>query len=305
MEKIIKDELGKYWEEINSDKKLIKDIEKARATSFFIQLTGVIEKNFTTKVQNHTVMDTGRNTEFLLSARDMLNLYTDVIQPASKKYSLTISKMSKKIEHAMNKGDVEKVEKLTAELTEFMMDPLYQNANNYGGNDITSKKELAKMDKDDLSSLKITGAPQTLFAVMDHSEKVQKMRNAMEVAAIDHYMKYIDKEYSGRSKEAQSRILEYIKDHPKAVMALYFSNEATKEKGGQAAHIFSPEDLRAKCEMPEVQDLAAVILLTDRQSSFKVAAHCAKKVKGLDKPRGITREVDDNKVLLDERSMGA
>ena len=305
MEKIIQDELGKYWEEINSDKALIEDIEKAGATSFFVQLTGVIDKNFAAKLENHIVVDTGRNTEFLLSARDMLNLYTEVILPAGKKYSLTIDKIDKQINTAMENGDMAKIEDLTNKLTEFMMHPLYQNANVYGGNDITSAEELAKMDEDGLNSLKITGSPQTLFAVLDNSDKVQKMRNAMEVAAIEHYMKNMDKQYSERSPESQKRILEYIKDHPKAVMALYFANEATKETGNKGLIIYSPEDLRAKCEMPEVQDLAVNILLTDRQESFKNAAQCAKAIKGLDKQRGITREVDDNKVLRDDKSMGA
>ena len=202
-----------------------------------------------------------KQRDMLFSADAMLGVYEDIVKPASKTFDETINNMS-------DEPDVEKLMKV-------MENPLYQNSFVYVGNDNIQHG----LSKEEITQLRHTGALSSITPILEQSEKFY---NEMSAQAHFNYGNVIDVTFSQKSEKEQNAINDYINEHPKEIMALSFIAEESR-KAGNEVNIYNVADLRAKCEMKEVIDLASKISYIERNESLEKCAKEAKPLKGLDR----------------------
>ncbi|MBQ8750245.1 MAG: hypothetical protein IJZ30_01230 [Alphaproteobacteria bacterium] len=210
-----------------------------------------------------------KQRDMLFFADVMLGVYEDIVKPASKTYVEIINNM-------IGEPDVEKLMKV-------MENPLYQNSFVYVGNDNIQHG----LSKEEITQLRHTGSLSSITPILEQSEKFY---NEMSAQAHFNYGSVIDTTFSKKSEKEQNAINDYINEHPKEIMALSFIAEESR-KAGNEVNIYNADDLRAKCEIKEVIDLASKISYIERNESLEKCAKEAKPLKGLDKVLAIGENV--------------
>ena len=260
-----KEVLTTYFSDMENNTTLQNRLNNdAGAMVFLLKISRAVEQ----EKQNPSL--SAKQQKILFSAESMLNMYDNIIKPASDTFT-----------HAINDGNAS-----NEDLMELIENPLYQNSFVYVGNDNIHKG----LSSEEITELRHTGSLSSITPVLSQAEKLY---NEMSVQAHFNYTKHIDSSFSQKNEAEQNAINKYIDEHPKEIMALSLIAEETHNTGNNV-QIYNFSDLVAKCKLAEVTELASKLSYIKRNESIEKHSAEAKPLTDLGKLLGISKYTLEN-----------